>query len=200
MNASNIRIYKQNEVVSFRKTNEEWGGLSNMAPGFPIVLNGIVIRNSEVLYQSLRFPYYSDIQREIMAETSPMTAKMKSKKYLSLSRPDWNRVRVSAMRWALRAKLACNFQNFSQLLFKTGNNPIVEHSTKDDFWGAYLKDGVFIGQNVLGRLLMELREEIRTIDNYNLPKPKFEKAVILNKDFSCNTFINQKTAASIEER
>ncbi len=35
------RTYTPAEVVAFRKTNEPFGGLSNMAPGFPVVVNRI---------------------------------------------------------------------------------------------------------------------------------------------------------------
>src|SRR2546426_7568195 len=39
---------------------------------------------------------------------------------------------------------------------------IVEDSRKDDFWGAKASDeGTLVGMNVLGRLLMELREDLR---------------------------------------
>jgi len=40
--------------------------------------------------------------------------------------------------------------------------------------------------------LMELREEIETVDNYYIPYPKFDKAVILDTDFSRCIFPNQK--------
>jgi ribA/ribD-fused uncharacterized protein len=195
----NIRYYNKNEVVYFRKTHDDWGGLSNMASGYPIQLNNTLIRNSEVLYQAFRFPNFPEIQKEIFNEVSPMTAKMKSKKYLSISRNDWNKVRVSIMRWVLRAKLASNFQKFSQLLLNTGHQTIVEYSSKDDFWGAYLKEEVFVGQNVLGRLLMELREEIRTLNKFELIRPKFDEAIILNKNLAKECHVNKNNIIKYEE-
>lgn len=63
----------------FRKTKEEYGGLSNMAAGFPIELNGVRILSSEALYQAMRFPNHPDYQKEIIQQRSPMTAKMISK-------------------------------------------------------------------------------------------------------------------------
>lgn len=39
---SELREYRRNEAVHFRKTDEAFGGLSNMAPGFPVRVNGIV--------------------------------------------------------------------------------------------------------------------------------------------------------------
>ena len=156
------RSYERQDSVVFCKTNEEFGGLSNMAPGFPLRVNGIDILTSEALYQACRFPHLPDVQRLIIAQKSPMTAKMKSKPYRSQSREDWDLVRVRTMRWCLRVKLAWNWMKFRDLLLATSDRPIVEESRKDDFWGAKVHGaGVLVGANVLGRLVMELREELR---------------------------------------
>lgn len=160
--ASQVRTYDRAESVVFLKTNERFGGLSNMAPGFPLRVNGIRIRTSEALYQACRFPHMPDVQHLIIEQTSPMTAKMRSKPYRKDSRPDWDSVRVKVMRWCLRVKLAQNWREFGRLLLATGERPIVEQSKKDDFWGAKVaEDGSLVGMNVLGRLLMELREQLK---------------------------------------
>jgi hypothetical protein len=68
------------------------------------------------------------------------------------------------MYWCLRVKLACNPLNFGSLLESTGNKVIVEISRNDPFWGAqFTKDnsGFLVGQNILGKLLMELRSYYR---------------------------------------
>ena len=156
------RTYSRNAAVAFRKTNEKFGGLSNMAPGFPLKVNGIHIRTAEALYQACRFPHMPDVQKLILDERSPMTAKMRSKPYREHSRPDWDVVRVPIMRWCLRVKLAQNWGAFGDLLLATGDYPIVEDSRKDDYWGAKnISDDTLSGQNVLGRLLMELREKFK---------------------------------------
>ncbi|RWO75001.1 MAG: DUF1768 domain-containing protein [Mesorhizobium sp.] len=158
--ASQVRTYDPSASVVFLKTNERFGGLSNMAPGFPLWVNGVRIRTSEALYQACRFPHMPDVQRIIIDEHSPMTAKMRSKPFREDSRPDWEVVRVKIMRWCLRVKLAQNWGEFGRLLLATGDRPIVEQSRKDDFWGAKVaEDGSLVGMNVLGRLLMELREQ-----------------------------------------
>ncbi|WP_397399888.1 NADAR family protein [Phenylobacterium sp.] len=162
MSEAEIRRYRRDEVIAFRKTGDAFGGLSNMAPGFPIFMLGQRIRTAEALYQSCRFPHLPQVQRMILNETSPMTAKMRSKPYRDKSRPDWNEVRVPVMKWCLRAKLAANWRNFSELLLESGDRPIVEDSRKDDFWGAKsTAEGWLEGRNVLGRLLMELREKLK---------------------------------------
>lgn len=157
------RTYVREECVVFSKTDEPFGGLSNMAAGYPLMVRGVRIRTSEALYQACRFPHLPDVQRLIIGEKSPMTAKMRSKPYRDQSRADWDRVRVKIMRWALRVKLAQNFDKFAALLLDTADRPIVEFSKKDDFWGAKPStDKRLTGANVLGRLLMELREAIRS--------------------------------------
>lgn len=158
-----LRTYRRTESVVFLKTDEPFGGLSNMAGGYPIHVNGVRILTSEALYQVCRFPHLPDVQKLIIGQISPMTAKMRSKPYRKDSRPDWNQVRVRIMRWCLRMKLANNWNTFSELLLRTGDRPIVEESRKDDFWGAKVVDdgGTLVGMNVLGRLLMELREQVK---------------------------------------
>lgn len=159
---SNVRTYDRETSVIFLKTNERFGGLSNMAGGFPLRVNGVGIRTSEALYQACRFPHMPEVQHKIIDAGSPMTAKMLSKPFRKETRSDWGSVRVNVMRWNLRVKLAQNWRNFGRLLLTTGDCPIVEQSRKDDFWGAKVADdGSLIGMNVLGRLLMELREQLR---------------------------------------
>jgi type I restriction enzyme S subunit len=164
-----VRTYDRAGSVVFLKTNERFGGLSNMAPGFPLRVNGVRIRTSEALYQACRFPHMPTVQRRIIDEHSPMTAKMRSKPFRKDSRPDWDTVRVKIMRWCLRVKLAQNRREFGRLLLATGSRPIVEQSRNDDFWGAkVVDDGTLVGMNVLGRLLMELREQLQAEESERL--------------------------------
>lgn len=155
------RIYRPEECITFRKTSEPFGGLSNMAPGFPLSVNRVLFLTSEALYQCCRFPDSPEIQSFVIHERSPMTAKMRVKPLLHKTRPDWDKVRVAVMRWCLRVKLSQNFKTFGNLLQATKGKSIVENSRRDEFWGAILNEqGELVGANVLGRLLMELREEL----------------------------------------
>ena len=168
-----LRTYFRNQAVVFFKTNDQYGGLSNMASGYPLQVNGLYIPTTEALYQSCRFPHFPKIQQEIIAQHSPMTAKMKSKTNRKYSRKDWEIVRNKIMRWCLRVKLAQNYEKFGKLLISTGDFPIVEQSRKDSYWGAKLTDETgqkLVGQNVLGRLLMELREKFKNDMNKELKK------------------------------
>lgn len=159
---SRIREYDLAKSAVFLKTKERFGALSNMAGGFPLHVNGVKIRTSEALYQACRFPHRPEIQDRIIAERSPMAAKMKSKPHRQNSRADWDSVRVNIMRWCLRVKLVQNWNKFRDALLETEDFPIVELSRRDDFWGAKLmQDRTLVGVNALGRLLMELREQIK---------------------------------------
>ncbi len=183
MDATATRRYLHDECAVFRRTKEEFGGLSNMAAGFPIRIFQTDIRTSEALYQALRFPDRPDIQTAIIEQKSPMTAKMVSRRELKFSRTDWAEKRVAIMRWCLRVKLVQNFQKFSRLLERTGDLPIVEHSRRDAFWGAKWEDetGYFVGENVLGRLLMELRQELNdgAWPRSSISPPKIRHAILL---------------------
>jgi ribA/ribD-fused uncharacterized protein len=153
--------YRRSKCAAFRKTSQQWGGLSNMAAGFPITVNGVAIRTSEALYQACRFPHRPAVQRVIIAQASPIAAKMKSRAHQNDSRPDWDALRVPIMWWSVRVKLACNLAEFGSLLRATHGLTIVEHSPKDRFWGAVADtadDEILVGRNVLGRLLHLLRE------------------------------------------
>lgn len=160
--AAESRTYRRSDCAVFRKTDETFGGLSNMAPGYPVRINGVRVMTVEALYQASRFPHLPEVQRLIIGQHSPMTAKMVSKPHRKDSREDWDAVKIKIMRWCLRLKLCHHWSKFSQLLLSTGDLPIVEDSRKDSFWGAIpAEDGTLVGRNVLGRLLMELRDMIK---------------------------------------
>jgi ribA/ribD-fused uncharacterized protein len=163
-----ISRFNRNESVVFRATKDRWGGLSNMAAGYGLLVNGHLFRTSEALYQALRYTDDASedgvlIQELIRQEKSPMAAKMVSKKYYGLTRDDWDFTRVKVMDWCLRAKLHAHWDKFGELLLATGSLPIVEESHKDRFWGAVPLKGnndVLEGENTLGYLLARLRSHV----------------------------------------
>ncbi len=173
MKKAEERKYHQQGAIVFQKNEGEFGQLSNMASGFPVSINAIQIRTIEALYQSCRFPHHPEAQREVIEQKSPMGAKYKSRSLRHLTRSDWDEVKVNVMRWCLRIKLVQHWEVFSAVLKATGDKPIVEQSKTDSFWGAKpFSDGTLTGSNVLGRLLMELRESIENEpDQFNSVAP-----------------------------
>jgi ribA/ribD-fused uncharacterized protein len=161
----------QTSCAVFYRVTEEFGGLSNMAGGYPLRINGISVGSSEALYQACRFPHQPDWQREIITQASPMAAKMKARKERRRqdhSRLDWGQIDVAVMRWVLRVKLAQHFDRIAGLLRRSSERAIVEMSRKDRFWGAVEEEGRLHGRNQLGLLLMELRERVRTAERAEL--------------------------------
>jgi len=76
-------------------------------------------------------------------------------------RPDWDTYRIEAMESVLRYK----FENVSlrDKLVSTGDAELVEANTWGDrYWGVDRASGQ--GNNMLGRLLMKLREEYKDAD------------------------------------
>lgn len=136
-----------------------------MCGGYPLKVNNTVIRTSEALYQACKYPHSPDIQREIIAQRSPMLAARIGRSYTV--RPDWYDININVMRWCLNVKLVQNYDTFGGLLNRTEDFPIVECSYRDTFWGAKPVDhsnNTLVGTNALGRLLMELRQQL-------LPRP-----------------------------
>lgn len=77
-----------------------------------------------------------------------------------LRRPDWDSVKVDTMRGILLAK-ARQHPYVLRKLLATGDRTLIENSWRDDFWGWGPNQD---GKNWLGRLWMEVREELRAED------------------------------------
>ena len=156
-------------VIAFTKVALPYGWLGNMSP-YPVVHDGKEWRTTEALFQALRLAPPNPVRELIREEKSPMGAKMIAKKYAdqrtvtALSEEDLNIMKV-----VLRLKVNTHVHLKKELL-DTGDALIVEDVTKrpggtGTFWGAALQaDGAWVGDNHLGRLWMELREELRSQD------------------------------------
>ena len=163
---TNTTSYKSGEIAHFMRSRDQHGKLSNMTFGFPLKVNGLWFQGPEGLYQALKFPHNPEHQKLIAGERSGMDAKRRAYQNSS-TRPDWDHVRVDAMAYTLAQKLSQHPGEFSAALLTTGENPIVEMSHRDSFWGAKPQQGdsILAGINVLGQLLTRLREELRRHDS-----------------------------------
>ncbi|EFJ1100455.1 NADAR family protein [Escherichia coli] len=155
------RYYNRASSVSFRRTTERWGGLSNMCAGFDLNVNGVAIQSSEVLYQACRFPEHPSLQNEILAQSNPMVAKRIARGNIKYTRIGWDSNRISIMKWVVFVKLCQNWDSFFYLLDLTEDRSIIEHSEKDGFWGCKIQGDSFCGVNALGRILMFTRDAAR---------------------------------------
>lgn len=149
--------------IIIRTVADEHGWLGNMAP-FPVECEGEFWLTTEALFQALRFDD-KGIRSDIHRQKSPMTAKMLAKKHKNrMVVEPMSDADLDNMRLCLRLK-AEQHPQLRELLVQTGDSLIVEDCTKRKrgsglFWGAAMIDGQWVGQNWLGRLLMEYRESL----------------------------------------
>lgn len=185
--------YKKSKVDWFhKKTTPRWK-LSNMAGQMPIYwpLEKIPENrwgSSEQLYQASKYsstvmcvPKSNPdadpcVRNRIRARNDARGAKLTQKCAVEagLVRSDWEskEVRLKAMLWVLELKLYWNPESFGEAL-RRANRPIVEISTKDDFWGCNpCSKGVLRGENHMGRLLMHVRSRRRAVLKGKFTYPK----------------------------
>ena len=157
-----MRIYGRDQVCSFRFTRATWGAFSNFQPlAVPIAAGPWTFATSEHAYQACKFPAHPDVQQRIAeALTVREAAAIGRTPGLGID-PGWNAQRADVMRWVLRMKREANPAEIDAVLAATGDRPIVEVSTRDPWWGARPVADRYEGRNVLGRLWMELRHQLR---------------------------------------
>ena len=136
----------------------------------PIQYNGISYPTVEHFYQAMKSLGPTDpgalnpVDRIIIAgDSSPFMARNFGRT-IQL-RPDWEEVKVPIMRFGLTLKFAANPELKAQLL-NTLESVLVEGNYwHDNIWGNCMcpKCVNIKGQNLLGYLLMEVRELFRSI-------------------------------------
>jgi len=120
---------------------------------------GIMFATSEHAYHWHKFaPTNSDIADQILAAASAHEAFKIAERNKALRWHEWDRFKVEIMRDILRAK-ATQHEYVLRKLLATGDRELVENSWRDDYWGWGPNHD---GQNMLGKLWMEVRTELRT--------------------------------------
>jgi len=143
-------------VVKFYRTGDKYGEFSNFAP-FPILLRGVEWPTTEHYFQGQKFAGTPHEEAVRLAESPMIAAKMGRERSRPL-RPDWESVKDDIMRDAVRAKFEQHSSLF-ELLHSTGTAEIIEHTSNDAYWGD---GGDGTGRNMLGRILMEVREQLKS--------------------------------------
>lgn len=145
------------ERILFSRTNTKYGFLSNFA-AYPITVGGLVYPTSEHYFQSVKFidAAYAEHIRTKCATAAASKKAGGSRKHPI--QPDWNTSRIDVMLVALRAKFS-QHADIRARLIETDDAELVEHAAWDKFWGdGGVKGG---GQNMLGKLLMQVRGEVQ---------------------------------------
>ena len=130
--------------------------LSNFS-AFALMWKGQRFDTSEAAYHWEKFPGKPSVRYEIFNAMSAHEAFKVAERYKAVRRPDWDNIKVKVMRDILRAK-AEQHEYVRRKLLATGDRELVEDSWRDDVWGwGPNRDG----QNLLGKLWMEIRTELR---------------------------------------
>jgi ribA/ribD-fused uncharacterized protein len=147
-------------MIRFYRVNEPYGCFSNFAR-YPITMACKVWPTSEHWFQAQKFvdtAVEEELGEVIRREPSPMKAALIGRDRTKPRRADWEAVRDDLMREVVRAKFT-QHEDIREVLLSTGDAEIVEHTANDDYWGD---GGDGSGRNMLGRILMEVRAELRS--------------------------------------
>ncbi|WP_395753178.1 NADAR family protein [Prosthecobacter sp.] len=141
--------------LRFYSTGDAFGEFSNFAP-FPVKIGGKTWPTSEHYFQAQKFQDAGHAEK-IRKSGSPMMAARLGRNRKAPLRKDWEAVKIGVMRQALLAKFTQHAE-LRELLFSTGERRLIESTPNDDCWGD---GGDGSGKNMLGRLLMEIRAQLR---------------------------------------
>lgn len=140
-------------AIKFYKTKDPYGCFSNYYPSRFFVF-GHWWNWSEAPYQAMKTVIPTEIH-EIHKATKANDTRLLGQKVTL--RPDWDQVKYAVMKDVCMAKFLQNRDLLKQLL-ETGDEELIEDSPVDYYWGCGA-DGT--GKNMLGKVLMEIREELR---------------------------------------
>ncbi len=169
-----LNDYPVDKCAAFKATTDQWGILGNFAHT-PLVVNGITFNNSEKLFQLMKFSDEEPVLTIYKSNGLTLKRVAKNRENNGLRRADWGQIVVDCMKFCLQTKYDQN-ENFRNTLKETGNLYIVEDETNrpgaPDSWGMVREGDKYIGSNLLGRLLMELRDNGKL--DYHLPDDIFD--------------------------
>jgi ribA/ribD-fused uncharacterized protein len=151
-------------TIYFYKVWQPYGCFSNFSP-HGIEIAGTYWPTVEHYYQGQKFVGSPDasIIPLIHGAATPEMAAALGRCHTRRLRLDWELVKTQVMRVAVLKKFITH-PEIREVLLMTGDEILVEDSPTDYFWGG---GADHTGENHLGKILMSVRTEIRTISNRN---------------------------------
>jgi len=153
----------KDEIGFYRANEKHHGCLSNLFRR-EIEFEGVVYPTAEHAYQAgkARRP---EVRDWLMAAPSPALLAMAAHGLYHWDiAPGWSKTKFDRMRAILREKFT-QHQDLNELLLSTGDKRLVEMPRTDNptnrLWGEVNGQG----KNMLGNLLMEVREELQMQQN-----------------------------------
>lgn len=151
VNQADIRFYRANE--------KPYGAFSNLFRR-PMEFEGRVYPTAEHAYQAGK-ARKNEVREWILSAPTPSLVAMAAHGLYTWDIvPEWSQTKFDRMRQVLRAKFT-QHEDLKNLLLSTGNARLVEEGRTDNAINRTWGEVKGKGQNMLGVLLMEVREEIR---------------------------------------
>lgn len=172
------------EIRFYRANEKPYGVFSNLYR-CKIVFEEEEFATSEHAYQAGKARKEA-VREWILSAPSPgLVAMAAHGLYTWDIAPDWSKVKFDRMRGVLYAKFT-QHPELKEILLATGDARLVESATVDNpvnrLWGEVNGKG----KNMLGVLLMELRDKLRTEMN---SKPALRKRTKANQEQQCSRLL-----------
>lgn len=156
-------------MIGFYHEDEEYGCFSNWFIS-PFTYAGIRYASSEqfMMYHKVQLFGKGGLAKQILSTSDPaMAKKLARQPFPEFDHDLWEKVCYNIVKRGVSAKFRQN-RAIQDILINTGNEVIAECSPTDRKWGIgigiddpkRLDAGKWKGRNLLGRILMEVREEL----------------------------------------
>jgi len=159
-------------VLFYSVRESPYGCFSNFSP-HPFELDGTRWPTSEHYFQAQKFAGTPSAE-EVRRARGPMKAAELGRERDRPLRRDWEAVKDDVMRRAVRRKFETH-DDIRAVLLSTSDEDIVEDAPRDYYWGRGA-DGS--GKNMLGKILMEVREQLRQGVDTPIAGPEERRLVI----------------------
>ncbi|TNV75414.1 hypothetical protein FGO68_gene17322 [Halteria grandinella] len=158
----------QQKKILFYKEKDPYGFMSNFYKR-PIELNDQIWPTTEHYFQAMKYPSLPEYREKIRVQKSCTIVKRMGQKREGF-RADWEKVKEQIMKDSLIAKFT-QHKDLQKELLNTGDAILVEHSKNDKYWadGGDGGNGT-IGKNALGKILQQVRSELRQALKEETPK------------------------------
>lgn len=155
--------------IYFWKVTDQYGFLSNWWI-CEIDYDGRKFVSSEQLFMYLKAKLFNDdeVAEKIMQTSRQNEIKALGREVKNFDETIWNKHKYELMFIANKAKFRFDYQ-ITDMLLETGDTKLVEASPVDKIWGIGLDaetakntpEANWQGQNLLGQVLMDLRDLLR---------------------------------------
>ncbi|WP_299674626.1 NADAR family protein [uncultured Dokdonia sp.] len=149
------------EEIKFYSEKAQWGEFSNFSL-YQVKLNGKTWPTSEHYFQAQKFDD-KNYQEKIRKSASPMKAAEMGRSRKVKIKKNWDNKKDNAMYDVIYAKFT-QHEELKSILISTNDAILIEHTENDSYWGD---GGNGTGKNRLGKILMKVRDKIKTTNEFN---------------------------------